>query len=279
MAASSAWAPRSATRRRSCTRAGPSACASCARSSTSSKATGRCAPERSVALEHPESVGILGGTFNPPHLGHLALASHALDALALRRVVLMPAHTSPYKPSAPDPGPEHRLRMCRLLVGGAPGVSVCALEIERGGTSYTVDTLTAIHASHPDAELTFIVGADTASTLPAWREPARLLRLAGLAVAARAGTTRAQVLAGVRAAGSAASAPPGAAKGGSGARRDGNAAAERVRFLELPVIDVSSSEARRRAAAGQPIDDLVGPDVARYVAEQGLYRALPGGAR
>src|SRR5437660_315879 len=108
----------------------------------------------------------------------LALASHALDALALRRVVLMPAHTSPYKPSAPDPGPEHRLRMCRLLVGGAPGVSVCALEIERGGTSYTVDTLTAIHASHPDAELTFIVGADTASTLPAWREPARLLRLA-----------------------------------------------------------------------------------------------------
>ena len=231
-----------------------------------------------MALEHPESVGILGGTFNPPHLGHLALASHALDALALQRLVLMPAHTSPYKPAAPDPGPEHRLGMCRLLVRDTPGVSVCALEIERGGTSYTVDTLTAIHASHPDAELTFIVGADTASTLPAWREPARLLRLAGLAVAARAGTTRAQVLAGVRAAGSAASAAPGAAKGCSGARREGNAAAERVRFLELPVIDVSSSEARRRAAAGQPIDDLVGPDVARYIAEQGLYRARSGGA-
>ena len=231
-----------------------------------------------MALQHPESVGILGGTFNPPHLGHLALACHARDALELQRVLLMPAHTSPYKPAAPDPGPEHRLGMCRLLVRDTPGVSVCALEIERGGTSYTVDTLTAIHASHPDAELTFIVGADTASTLPAWREPARLLRLAGLAVAARAGTTRAQVLAGVRAVHSR---PTGAAleaNGRSGAGRDGRAGSERVRFLELPVIDVASSQARRRAAAGEAIDDLVGPDVARYVAEQGLYRALPGGA-
>jgi nicotinate-nucleotide adenylyltransferase len=229
-----------------------------------------------VGPQHPASVGILGGTFNPPHLGHLALARHALAALALQRVVLMPAHTSPRKPVAPDPGPEHRLRMCRLLVRDTPGVSVCALEIERGGRSYTVDTLTAIHASHPHAELTFIVGADTVSTLPGWREPARLLRLADLAVAARAGTTRAEVLASLRSVGDGRAGAAMQAHDRAGA--DGRTGAQRVRFLQMPVIDVSSSAARRRAADGRAIEDLVGPDVASYVSEQGLYRAPPGAA-
>jgi nicotinate-nucleotide adenylyltransferase len=169
----------------------------------------------------------------------------------------MPAHTSPHKAAAPDPGPEHRLRMCELLVRHSPGISACALELERGGTSFTVDTLSAIHASHPDAELTFIVGADTASTLPAWREPARLLELADLAVAARAGTSRQDVLRTL------ASVSPGLAD---------EPATAAVSFLELPVIEISSSAARRRAAMGEPIEDLVGADVASYVAEQRLYR-------
>jgi nicotinate-nucleotide adenylyltransferase len=169
----------------------------------------------------------------------------------------MPAHTSPHKAAAPDPGPEHRLRMCELLVRHSPGISACALELERGGTSFTVDTLSAIHASHPDAELTFIVGADTASTLPAWREPARLLELADLAVAARAGTSRQDVLRTL------ASVSPGLAD---------EPATAAVSFLELPVIEISSSAARQRAAMGEPIEDLVGADVASYVAEQRLYR-------
>ena len=171
----------------------------------------------------------------------------------------MPAHTSPRKAAAPDPGPGHRLRMCELLVRHSPGIEACALELERGGTSFTVDTLSAIHASHPDAELTFIVGADTASTLPAWREPARLLELADLAVAHRTGTTRQEVLSTL------ASVRPddaGEAAGGSAG----------ITFLELPVLDISSSAARRRAALGEPIEDLVGADVARYIAEQRLYR-------
>jgi len=213
-----------------------------------------------VALEHPASVGILGGTFNPPHLGHLALARHALEALALQRVVLMPAHTSPLKPAAPDPGPEHRLRMCALLVRDTPGVSVCALEIERGGRSYTVDTLTAIHASHPDAELTFIAGADSARTLPAWREPVKILELAQLAVAARPGSSRADVLAAV-------TALPGA---GQEARER---TAARVHFLEMPLVEVSSSQVRARAARGEPIADLVGQPVAGYIEEHRLYGA------
>jgi len=196
-------------------------------------------------------VGILGGTFNPPHLGHLAVARDARGELALDLVLLMPAHIPPHKLAAEDPGCEHRLCMCRLLVEGTDGVSVCALEIERDGPSYTVDTLEAIHASHPDAELTFIVGADTASTLPAWREPAKLLALADLAVAARAGTQRLDVLDAV--------APLSGAAG--------------VKFLHTPVMEISSSMARERAAKGEPIDDLVGGAVARYIEGHSLYRS------
>ena len=181
----------------------------------------------------------------------------------------MPAHTSPHKAAAPDPGPEHRLRMCELLVRHSPGISACALEVERGGTSFTVDTLSAIHASHPDAELTFIVGADIARTLPAWREPAKVLELARLAVAARAGSSPEQVLSAV--------ASLGNSHGASGAA--GERAAPEVRFLRMPVIDVSSSIVRERAALGEPLAPLVGGPVARYIEEHGLYRSAGGSGR
>jgi nicotinate-nucleotide adenylyltransferase len=211
-----------------------------------------------VALEHPRSVGILGGTFNPPHLGHLALARRARDELGLGRVLLMPAHTPPHKQAEEDPGPEHRLRMSQLLVDGVDGLGACAMEIRRGGPSYTVDTLDAIHASHPDAELTFIVGADAASTLPEWREPAKVLELADLAVAARSGSPPQQLLDTVA-----------SLDDGHGDRRG---LASKVRFLDMPAVEISSSEARRRVARGEPIEDLVGPAVAGYIADHGLYR-------
>jgi nicotinate-nucleotide adenylyltransferase len=220
-------------------------------------------------------IGILGGSFNPPHLGHRALAGSAREQLGLERVLLMPAHVSPHKSDAADPGPEHRLEMCRLLIGDASGLSVCALEIDRGGASYTVDTLETLHASHPNAELTFIVGADTASTLPGWREPERLLELAGLAVAARAGSTRRDLLDWVASIGV-------ASGGGSSAatlptadllRGESPSGPPSVTFLEMPVIGVSSSMARERAAKGLPIDELVGPAVARYIVEHCLYGA------
>jgi nicotinate-nucleotide adenylyltransferase len=209
-----------------------------------------------VTPAHPPSVGILGGTFNPPHLGHLALARCALQSLGLQRVVLMPVHSPPHKPAAGDPGPEHRLRMCELLVRDSPSISACALEIERGGASYTVDTLTQIHASHPDAQLTLIAGADTASTLPAWREPARVLELADLAVAMRAGASSEDVIRAIE------PLSPRHAE---------------VVFLDMPVLDASSSAARERCASGEPISDLVGVEVAGYIAAQGLYRAERGG--
>ena len=97
----------------------------------------------------------------------------------------MPAYSAPHKADEEDPGPQRRLAMCQLAVGGEPGLEVCALEIERGGPSYTVDSLRAIDESHPDSELTFIVGADMALTLPTWRDPHALVGLARLAVAER----------------------------------------------------------------------------------------------
>ena len=194
---------------------------------------------------------MLGGTFNPPTLGHLAIAKHAREQLGLERVALVPARRPPHKRVADDPGPQRRLEMCRLLVRGAEGVCVCTVETERDGPSYTVDTLRELHARHPETELTLIAGADVASTLPSWREPRALLELATLAVAARAGSDRREVLDTV------------SSLGGSG----------RVRFLDAPPIDVSSSRARERAAAGEPIERLVGGDVADYVAEHALYGA------
>jgi nicotinate-nucleotide adenylyltransferase len=207
-------------------------------------------------------IGILGGTFNPPHLGHLALARHARDGLDLESVLLMPARIPPHKPGGEDPGAEHRLRMCRLAVDREPGLSVSVLEIERDGPSYTADTLRAVHASHPQLELTFIVGADVARTLPSWREPAGVLELAGLAVAARAGSDREAVLEAL--------APL------TGPDHDvaGTGGATGVRFLEMPAIDISSSMVRERVAMGESAASLVGEAVARYIAEHGLYRSI-----
>ena len=213
---------------------------------------------RPVALEGLRSLGILGGTFNPPHLGHLAIARSARDELGLDRILLMPAHSIGHKRAGAhagaDPGPEHRLSMCRLLVEDADdtnGVSACALEVERGGSTYTVDTLEELHGMHPHARMTLIVGADTARTLPSWREPRRLIALADLAVARRAGVSDQAVLESVP--------RPG-----------------RVRFLRAPLLEVSSSTVRERLAQGEQVNDLVGGAVASYISEHGLYRARAG---
>jgi nicotinate-nucleotide adenylyltransferase len=145
----------------------------------------------------------------------------------------------------------HRLRMCELAAEGAAGVSVCAAEIERGGVSYTVDTLDSLHATHPEAELTLIVGADVAATIGSWREPERLIELAGVALAARPGAPRL-----------------GARAGGGPLELEG----ARVKRIEMPAIDVSSSLVRERVARREPIEELVGRAVADYISEHRLYR-------
>ena len=171
----------------------------------------------------------------------------------------MPARLPPHKDGASDPGPAHRLAMCELAAGEEPRLSVSAVELEREGPSYTVDTLSAIHASNPGVELTFILGADIAGTLPTWRDPGRLLSIAGLAVASRNGSDRGRVLDAI------------ASLAGPGGEPDGGS--RPVRFLHMAPMDVSSSMVRERLRAGEPVDELVGEAVARYIAEHGLYTA------
>lgn len=198
--------------------------------------------------------GILGGTFNPPHVGHLACAQEARDQLALDRVVLMPAGRPPHKEIADDPGARARLDLCRLAVSGDPGLGVCELELEREGASYTVDTLRVLHDREPGDELTFIVGGDMAESLPAWREPREILRLAQLAVAER-DELRAQDIA-------ARLAP----------LHDGT----RIVFFDMPRLDISSTDLRRRVAEGRPVRHLVPDAVADEISARGWYRPTAG---
>jgi len=204
------------------------------------------------------ALGILGGSFNPPHAGHLALARDARRELGLDLVLLMPLHTPAHKAADGDPGPEHRLEMTMLAAATEPGVEASALEMQRSGPSYTADTLAEIHDADPDAELTFIVGADTALTLPEWRRPGAVLALARLAVANRPGSERGEVLQTLQAI--PVEALPGAP----------HAAPELV-FLSMTPVEASSTEVRERLAAGEPLDGLLAPAVERYIVERGLY--------
>jgi nicotinate-nucleotide adenylyltransferase len=202
-------------------------------------------------------LGILGGTFNPPHLGHLVCAQEAHAQLGLDRVVLMPAREPPHKRLAPGgPDAEQRYELCCAAIGDDERLAVSRLELDRPGRSYTVDTLNALHADSddPQQELTFIVGGDMARGLPTWREPERVLALATLAVAERAGAAREDILGELR-----------PLTGGSGATPD------RVRFFDMPRIDVSSSMVRERVAAGRPIRYLVPDAVRERIAAWGLY--------
>ena len=201
------------------------------------------------------SIGILGGTFNPPHVGHLLCAQEALDQLGLDEVVFVPVHTPPHKEASGDPGPATRVELCRAAVAGDERFSVSTIEVERGGPSYTVATLDEIHANQPGDDLTFIVGADMARALPTWREPEAVLRLARLAVAEREGVLREDILEQV-----------GTIPGGR----------ERVVFFDMPRMDVSSSLVRRRSAAGRPVRYLVPDAVAELISARGLYAAPSG---
>ena len=195
-------------------------------------------------------VGLLGGTFNPPHLGHLVCATQARAQLGLDRVLLVPVRLPPHKDVADEPGPEVRARMCELAVAGDPSLGVSRVELDREGPSYTVDTLRELHAHAPGDELTFIVGGDMAHSLPSWREPGAILELARLGVAGREGIERADVLERL------AVLPE---------------AAGRIDFFDMPRLDISSTRLRRAVAAGQPVRYLVPEAVIGEIQARGLY--------
>ena len=199
-------------------------------------------------------VGILGGTFNPPHLGHLVCAQEAHLQLRLDAVLLIPARTPPHKPVQDEPGAEHRLVLCRLAVSGDKRFAVAEDELIRPGPSYTVDTLAELHSQAPDSELFLIVGGDVAAGLPRWHEPERVLSLATVAVAKRRGTSRASVTAALH-----------ELRGG-----------ERAEFFAMPRVGVSSTMVRRRVRARQPIKYIVPDAVAGYIEQHRLYRGARG---
>jgi nicotinate-nucleotide adenylyltransferase len=194
-------------------------------------------------------LGILGGTFNPPHLGHLVCAQEAYVQLELDQLMLMPTRIPPHKAVDEEPGPEHRLQLCRAAAAGDDRFVVSDLEVTREGPSYTVDTLEALKSLAPDTELFFIVGGDIAAGLPKWHEPERVLSLATLAVARRRGTSQASVKEALQ-----------QLRGG-----------ERTQFFRMPRIGFSSTMVRDRVRAAQPIKYIVPDAVAGYIKEHGLY--------
>ena len=198
-------------------------------------------------------IGILGGTFNPPHIGHLVCGQEAHRELALDRVLLVPARIPPHKPVEHEPGADHRLELCRLAIGDDTRFEVSELELRRDGPSYTVDTLDQLNTQAPTDELVLILGGDIAAGLADWHRPERVLELATPAVAKRRGTSQETVqrtLAGL--------------EGGG-----------RAHFFDMPRIGVSSTMLRRRVRSGQPIRYFVPEPVREYIARHGLYREDP----
>lgn len=195
-------------------------------------------------------IGVLGSAFNPPHLGHLALAQEALWQLDLGEVVLVPTGRAPHKRIADDPGREARMEMTRLAAADDSRFSVSALEVEREGPSYTYETLGALAEERADRELVFVMGADAAVGLESWREPERVVELASLAVARRAGVSDPEVAAAMRSLG----------------------CEGRTTMLEMPQFGVSSSAVRERAMQGKPLRYLVPDAVATFIEEKGIYR-------
>lgn len=215
---------------------------------------GRAATPRARSTPRParsERLGILGGTFDPPHLGHLWLATMAADELGLSKVLLVPAATPPHKRRRSISHAADRVLMTRLAVANDPRLDVSLVELERDGPSYTVDTLVELRRRHPDVELVLIMAADSLAQVGTWRSPDQLLELALWAVGPRPGTQL----------------PPRTEL----AKRWGRRAA-RIHFLSGPALDISASQIRRRVAAGRAIRYLVPRAVEELIVERGLYR-------
>jgi nicotinate-nucleotide adenylyltransferase len=193
---------------------------------------------------------VLGSAFNPPHLGHLALAQEALWQLGLAEVILVPTGSAPHKRIAEDPGREARMEMTQLAADDDDRLSVSSLEVDRDGPSYTYETLEALAEQRVDRKLVFVMGADAAVGLGSWREPERVAELASLAVARRAGVADAEVATVMRSLG----------------------CEGRATMLEMPQFGVSSSAVRERAMQGRPLRYLVPQPVADYIEEKGIYR-------
>jgi nicotinate-nucleotide adenylyltransferase len=195
-------------------------------------------------------IGVFGGAFNPPHMGHLIGAQEVLLQLELERVLFVPVGEAPHREIEDDPGAEARLEMVELAISGDERFTSSRVEVDREGPSYTSDTLELLRTESPDDELFLILGGDQAAALPTWHEPEKVLERATVAAVERVGWSR-------------------SATGIKLARLRGS---ERVRHLDMPVIQISSTGVRRRVREGRPIRYLVPAAVEDYIESHELYR-------
>ena len=196
-------------------------------------------------------IGILGGTFDPVHYGHLVIAEDARAYAHLDKVLFMPSYRPPHKPTRSYSSFKHRVRMTELSIAGNPFFELCLIEAKRPGPSYTVDTLRSLHSQLGKVELYFVVGMDSLVNILNWYKPADLLTLCRLVVAERAGyqvdlETLEAKLPGLR---------------------------DNLVMIDTPELSISSTDLQRRIGRGLPIRYQVPPAVEDYIREHGLYRS------
>jgi len=201
-------------------------------------------------INRPVRIGVFGGAFDPPHLGHVALARAAVLQWGLDRLHIIPTGLPSHKTRILTPA-QHRLAMCTLAFEDLTGVTVDAREIDRSGPSYTVDTLESLQREQPDAQLYLVLGQDQAQTLQHWHRPADLARLATIGVAIRADSA-----------------------GVEGVFDPLQAQEFDIQRLHMPAMAHSATDIRQRLAQHQSIETLVPASVARYIAHHHLYQTL-----
>ncbi|MBO8156011.1 MAG: nicotinate-nucleotide adenylyltransferase [Bacillaceae bacterium] len=185
-----------------------------------------------------KNVGLLGGTFDPPHIGHLIVAQEVLHKLSLNEIWFIPSHIPPHKDKA-NTSASHRLNMLKKAVNSEPQFKIDPIELTRGGVSYTIDTIKELRKLHPDHQFTFIIGADMVEYLPKWHQIDQLKKMVQFV----------------------------------GVKREGYQLEEResVKIVDIPGIDISSTELRKRFRADQPTKYWLPESVEKYIREHGLY--------
>jgi nicotinate-nucleotide adenylyltransferase len=190
-------------------------------------------------------IGVFGGTFDPPHVGHLIVAEYAREKVELDRILFVPTATPPHKIDRVITPGEQRVAMVRLALGRHDPFAVSDMEVRRGGVSFTADTLEELGRQHPADSLFFLLGMDNLVEFRTWKDPERILRLARLVVMTRPGFTPGNEL---------------------------ESFAGSVEYCSVPQIGISGSEIRSRVREGRSIAFLVPPDVCRFIDRHGLYR-------
>ena len=217
------------------------------------------------------SVGLLGGTFNPIHNGHVAIARQAREVLTLDRVVLIPTGDPPHKPHENLAAAKDRFEMVRLAIASDPSLSISDVEVRRSGKSYTIDTIRLLQQEYgPEARLFFLIGLDAFLEFPTWRDPATLLTLCSFVVLSRPGLSF-QALSGLPLIPPILQASLVELDAGRSLRLDVPVGAQSLICLRLPPNSVSASDIRARIAQGVPTANLLPPVVESYILQHHIY--------